>query len=115
MTTETVSSLAALVGGRVVGDGQRRIVGVAELRSAGPEQLGFVRDAKYRAAAKQTAAAAVITFEELETAASQIVVDDVGVAFAKVALHFHPVPHARARSIHPSAIVHPAARLDGAV
>jgi UDP-3-O-[3-hydroxymyristoyl] glucosamine N-acyltransferase len=115
MIIESVSSLATLVGGRLVGDGARPITGVGDLRQAGPQQIGFVRDAKYRDAARQTGAGAVITFEEIDTAAAQIVVDDVGVAFAKVALHFHPVPHARVHSVHPSAFVHPEAIIEGPV
>ena len=115
MITETVSSLAALVAGRVVGDGTRRVVGVADLRTARADQIGFVRDAKYRDAARQTAAAALITVEELDTRASQIVVDDVAAAFAKVALRFHPVPLARAHSVHPTAVVHPDAVLEAPV
>ena len=56
MITETVSSLATLVGGRIVGDGTRRIRGVADLRTAGPETIGFVRDQKYRDAARSSKA-----------------------------------------------------------
>ena len=110
--TETVSSLATLVGGRVLGDGQKRIVGVADLRAAGPEQLGFVRDQKYRDAARTSKAGALITYEELDAAATQIVVADVGLAFARVALHFHPVPRARTHRLHPTAIVAEGAEIE---
>lgn len=110
--TETVSSLAALVGGRVVGNGNLVITGVADLRMQGADRIGFVRDAKYREAGLKTQLGALITFEELETRAAQVVVADVGLAFARVALHFHPVPRARTHAIHPTAVVHPEARID---
>jgi len=110
--TETVSSLAALLGGRFVGNGALPIVGVADLRMAGADRIGFVRDVKYRDAARSTRLGALIVYEELDTQAAQIVVEDVGLAFAKVALHFHPVPRAKQHSIHPTATVHPEAQLE---
>lgn len=115
MIEETVFSLAALVGGRVIGDGARIVRGVCDLRSAAPDRIGFVRDAKYRAAAAATAAGALITESELDTGAAQIVVADVGVAFAKVALRFHPVPRAQSHEVHPSAVVHPEASIEAPV
>jgi UDP-3-O-[3-hydroxymyristoyl] glucosamine N-acyltransferase len=115
MIQETVSSLAQLVGGSIVGDGDVRITGVGDLRAAGPQHIGFVRDTKYRDAARTTKAGALITFERLDTNAAQIVVADVGVAFAKVALHFHPVPRARTHLVHPTAVVHPEAVLEAPV
>lgn len=113
--TETVSSLAALLGGRVVGNGNLVITGVADLRMPGPDKIGFVRDAKYRDLARSSKLGALITFEEIDTDAAQVIVADVGLAFARVALHFHPVPRAKVRSIHPLAVVDPGAQLDGAV
>ncbi len=115
MMTETVSSLAGLVGGHVVGDGARCIVGVADLRMASADQIGFVRDQMYREAARASKAGALITYEVLETDAAQIVVADVGLAFAKVALHFHPMPRAHGHSIHPTAVIAPEAEIEGPV
>ena len=85
---------------------------MADLRSAGPQHIGFVRDAKYRDAAKLSKAGALITPIDLETEACQIIVADVGVAFAKVALRFHPVPRATEHSVHPTAVVHPQAVIE---
>lgn len=115
MTKDTVSSLAALVGGRVLGDGSRRIVGVADLRNAGPDHIGFVRDTKYREMARTSRAGALITPEELDVDAAQVVVGDVGLAFARVASHFHPMPRATERKIHPTAVIADGAELDGPV
>lgn len=112
MTDASVAELAQLVAGRLVGDGARRIVGLGDLRTAGPDHIGFVRDARYAAAAKATRAGALLTEDELATSASQIVVDDVDVAYAKVALRFHPVPRAVRHEIHPTAVVDPAAVLE---
>ena len=112
MTEASVAELAQLVAGRLLGDGDRRIVGLGDLRTAGPDRIGFVRDARYAAAAKATRAGALLTESELATAASQIVVDDVDVAYAKVALRFHPVPRAMCHEVHATAVVDPAAVLE---
>ena len=111
MTDVTVTKLAALVGGRVVGDGQRAIKGLGDLRTAGPDQVGFVREKRYHAAAENTRAGAVLVASELRTSASQIVVADVDVAYAKIAALFHPLPRAREHGIHPTAVVDPGAEL----
>jgi UDP-3-O-[3-hydroxymyristoyl] glucosamine N-acyltransferase len=115
MTATSVGALAQLVSGRLIGDPERRIVGLGDLRTAGPDRIGFVREARYHDLAKATRAGAVLTTEQLTTPASQILVGDVDVAFAKVAAHFHPVPRATRHSIHPTAVVDPAAELEAPV
>jgi UDP-3-O-[3-hydroxymyristoyl] glucosamine N-acyltransferase len=115
MTEATVAALADLVGGRLVGDGERLIVGLADLRTAGPDRIGFVRNVRYHESAATTRAGAVLSNAELTTPASQILVGDVDLAYAKVAQLFHPVPRACEHSIHPSAVVDPAAELESPV
>lgn len=112
MTEATVAALTELVAGRLIGDGTRRIVGLGDLRSAGPDRIGFVRDARYHAAATASNVGALLLSEELPTRASQILVADVDVAYAKVALLFHPLPRATTHSIHPTAVVDPEADLE---
>ncbi|MBX3461668.1 MAG: UDP-3-O-(3-hydroxymyristoyl)glucosamine N-acyltransferase [Planctomycetes bacterium] len=115
MMDATVAALAELVGGRVVGDGARRIVGLGDLRTAGPDRIGFVRNVNYHALAAATRAGAVLTSTELATEAVQILVRDVDLAYAKVANLFHPRPRAAVHSIHPTAVVDPAAELEAPV
>ncbi len=115
MTDASVGELAQLVAGRLVGDPARRVVGLGDLRTAGVDRIGFVRDARYHGAAKATKAGALLTESELATTASQIVVDDVDVAYAKVATFFHPVPRATTHSVHPTAVVDAEAQLEAPV
>lgn len=115
MTHATVAALADLVGGRLVGDGERRIIGLGDLRTAGPDRIGFVRNAHYQALAATTRAGAVLANVELTTAASQIVVADVDLAYAKVAQLFHPGPRAVEHVVHPTAVVDSAAELEAPV
>ena len=112
MTEVTVAALAELVGGRLVGPGDGCIVGLADLRSARPDQIGFVRHPRYYEMAAGTEAGALLALEEFPTKAALIVVKDVDVAYAKVATWFHPLPLAKQHSIHPTASVHPEAVLE---
>ncbi len=115
MTEATVAALAALVDGRVVGDGARVLRGLGDLRTAEPAQIGFVRHPRYADLARTTRAGAVLTAAELDTQASQILVADVHVAYAKVAGFFHPPPRATVHFVHPRAIVDEGARLEAPV
>jgi UDP-3-O-[3-hydroxymyristoyl] glucosamine N-acyltransferase len=113
--TETVGSLATLVNGVVHGDAARPIVGVGDLRIAGPDRIGFLRNPAYAEAAKVAKIGALIVAEPIETQAAQIVVKSVDAAFARVALQFHPVPVATEHRIEPGAVVHPDAVLEAPV
>ena len=56
MTEASVAVLAELVGGRLIGDGERRIVGLCDLRQAAPDRIGFVRHPRYQQVAAETTA-----------------------------------------------------------
>ena len=111
MSEETVGSIATLVGGEVHGDADRPVTGVADLRRAGPQHLGFLNDKNLIPAAQKTEAAALLVKEVVETPAAQIVVSNVVASFARVAQHFHPVPNAESHQIHETAVVAPEAIL----
>lgn len=111
----TVEQLAEVVNGTVIGDGTREVRGIATLDAAGPGDIAFVRDAAYRAMAASSAAGAVLVPEDLGIEAVQVVVDDVGGAFARIAQTLHPRPVATTARIHPTAAVDPAAALDDPV
>ena len=115
MTELSVRALAEMVGGRLIGDGERMIRGLGDLRTAGPEAVGFVRDPRYHEAARGTKVGALLTDHELATDAAQILVADVDVAYAKVASHFHPMPRAIAHRVHPTAVIDPEATIEAPV
>lgn len=60
MAEMTVSELAQLVGGTVVGDASRRITGVAQLNEAGASDLSFLHNQKYIEQLSVTKAGCVI-------------------------------------------------------
>lgn len=113
MAEHTASSLAALVGGDVVGDGSKPITGVADLKTAQPHHLSFLANSKYEPAARQTAAGAILVARKgpSDFTVTQIRVDDPSVAFTKIVDLFAPAPIVYPPGIHPSAVISPDALL----
>lgn len=111
MASYTVAELAERCGASVRGDGARRIDGVATLESAGPAQVAFVADARYREAAARTAAGALILTEDDARAfgGTALVSANPRLCFARVAVLF--ARGARVHGVHPTASVHPSARV----
>ncbi len=114
----TLAELAARVGGEVVGDGSLRIERVRGLEEAGPGDLSFLSNRKYRRAFEESRAAAVIVGRDEAVPAGRTVMraNDPYLAFAKACTAFHPpsaaVPElAREAVVHPSARVHPTAQV----
>ena len=103
----TVDELAALVGGRVVGDGSTRISGVAGIHEGASGDITFLGDRKYLAALKvSNASAAIVPLDfGAEIRAVQIRVENPARAFAQVLEKFAPAPIVFEPGIHPSAII----------
>jgi UDP-3-O-[3-hydroxymyristoyl] glucosamine N-acyltransferase len=82
----SVSELAEACGGRVVGDGARRVTGIAPLDEAGPEEVSYLADPKWEKHLAGTRAGAVILKEQQPGAAYvQIVAADPYLGYARVA------------------------------
>jgi UDP-3-O-[3-hydroxymyristoyl] glucosamine N-acyltransferase len=114
----TLKELAGRVGGTVVGDGSLAVEGIAPLEVAGPTQLSFFSNKKYRKAFEATGAGAVLVEPGTEAAAGRtlLVVENAYLAFAKISTLFHPprepLPEiAPSAVVHPTAVVHPSAQV----
>src|SRR5262249_28583674 len=109
----SLADLAALVGGTVEGDGAVRIRGLASLEEAGPGELSFYGNPRYRRELGTTRASAVLI-----PAGEPVTRGDVAwvrvpsphLAFARLLALFHPGP-SPAPGVHPRAEVHPSARV----
>lgn len=101
-----LKKIAETVGGRVVGDDTIMITGVNALDAAGPGDLSFFVDRRFREDLKTTRASAVLVAEETELyQGTQVVVENAALAFAKVSGFFaRPVP--RYPGISDRAVVH---------
>jgi UDP-3-O-[3-hydroxymyristoyl] glucosamine N-acyltransferase len=113
MTARTLAELAALVGGEVSGDGSLLVTGVAPLEDAGPGQISFFTNRRYRAAFEASKAGAVVVGTDVTVPAGRTVMrsSNAYLAFAKLSTLFNPPPVA-APGISPKAAVDPTARVD---
>lgn len=108
-----LSELAAHVGGELQGDGDAEISGVNGLAEAGPTELSFYGNAKYRQELLATRARAVLVTADAPPREETIFVRVANphLAFAKVSALFHPPPRF-APGVRPGAHVHPEAKVD---
>ncbi|MBB4125504.1 UDP-3-O-[3-hydroxymyristoyl] glucosamine N-acyltransferase [Xanthomonas translucens] len=114
MTTSshTAHEIAERFGLQVHGDGAVAVHGVATLAHAGPGQLSFLANPRYRAQLADSAAAVVVLRADDAEAArgTALIARDPYVAFAKIAALFDVAP-ARPPGIHPSASIDPSAQI----
>ncbi len=109
-----LADLAALVGGEVRGDGGLGITGVATLAEAGPDQLSFVTNARYRRQAETSRAGALLVGPGVEVAGRTLLVaPDPYLALARILAELHPAPQV-APGVHPTAVVAAGAVVDPA-
>jgi UDP-3-O-[3-hydroxymyristoyl] glucosamine N-acyltransferase len=112
--TVTVSEVAELVGGTVVGDGAVRITGVAGIKEAKEGEITFFANPKYEAYLGSTAASAIIVSKEVDNRHCNkplIQTDNPYLSFVKVIELLGPKPVKPAPGIHSSALVADSARL----
>ena len=107
-----------MVGGDIVrGEPEKTFAGMAALDAAGPQDISFLGNEKYRPLF-QTTAAGVVIVPPGETdgpeAVSLIVVGNPSLAFASVVRHFAVAARPFTPGVHPRAWVDPSAKLDPA-
>ncbi|QHG86602.1 UDP-3-O-(3-hydroxymyristoyl)glucosamine N-acyltransferase [Xanthomonas sp. NCPPB 1638] len=107
-----IKEIAERFGLAMQGDGTIKIDGVATLSTAGPGQLSFLSNPRYRPQLAQTQAAVVVLRADDAEAAqgTALIAKDPYTAFAKIAALFD-VPPVRAPGIHPSAVIDPTAQV----
>ena len=111
-TARSVTELAELVGGNVIGDGEVVIRQVASLESAGEGDIAYVEDQKFFAAGGASKASCVIVPAGAEVEAPcRIEVAEPKLAFALIAALLQP-PKRREPFVHPSAAIAENADID---
>jgi UDP-3-O-[3-hydroxymyristoyl] glucosamine N-acyltransferase len=111
--TFTVTELAALSGGELVGDSTLKITGAASLSEAAQGEISFFTDRKYTGLLRKTRASAIFVppdFSEPINAA-QIRVSNPTKAFEQVLLKFAPERITFEPGIHPTAVIDRSAQL----
>ena len=109
----TVAMLAERLGGAVQGVDRVELSGLAGLDDAGPGELSFLANPRYRKLLGETRAAAVLVPADWqgESPAVCIRVDHPDRAFARAAAWLAPAPYRPAPGIHPRAVIAPDAVL----
>ena len=108
----TLAELAAMVDGRVVGDGGVVVSGAAPLNEAGPGQITLIDTAeKNGCLAKSRAAAAVVPLSFAPNGIPVIQAENVHQAFAKLVAFFRPPRPCKRVGISPLAVVSPTAKI----
>lgn len=115
MPSLSLAEVADLVRGRLDGaDSARRVVGVATLQAARPDQLSLVAGARYASYVDATRAAAVLTTDEwaarVPSGIGRVVVPDPHVALAELLPVLHPEPLPEP-GVHPAAVVAASAQI----
>src|SRR3990170_3343023 len=110
--TVTLAELARRFQGKVRGNADVIIEGVASLQTAGPRDIAYVSDRKYLPQLAGTKAGAVILAETdvAHYSGSALIVANPHLCFAQVADLLHPPPGFRP-GVHPTAVVSPAAKV----
>lgn len=107
----TLGDLAERLGAELVGDATVVVHGAAALDAAGPGQLSFLHNPKYRMLLEATRASAVIVGPKDRVAGKNLLVAaNPYLVFARALTLLHPPEHPR-RGVEPGAHVHPTARL----
>ncbi len=101
-----LAEIAALLGGKVLGDGEVCVSGIATLEHAQAGQISFLTNSKYRSQLAGTRAAALILGEADADSSElpRIIAQNPYAYFAKVSALLNPLPEAKP-GIHPSAVV----------
>jgi UDP-3-O-[3-hydroxymyristoyl] glucosamine N-acyltransferase len=108
---KTLKELAQIVGGKVIGDAEVEISGVASIDEAKTEEITFIANPKYLSKLTQTKASAIIVSPEVTQAEKPLLsVTNPYLAFAKVVSLFSSHPY-RPKEVDPHAWVSPTAQL----
>src|SRR5438034_3674782 len=107
-----LSAIAAALGARLEnGVPEMEITGVAGIETAGPGQITFISNPKYAGVARVTKASAVIVAEDFPALSTAMLRSkNPYLDFARVLELFYRPPQ-YAPGIHPTAVIHPSARI----
>jgi UDP-3-O-[3-hydroxymyristoyl] glucosamine N-acyltransferase len=107
-----LSAIASALNARLEdGDPDAEITGLNGIENAGPEEITFVANPKYAAAARKTQAAAVIVAKDFPAiSAATLRVEDSYLSFARALELFHK-PVRYSPEVHSTAVIHRTAKI----
>ncbi|MGM0670339.1 MAG: UDP-3-O-(3-hydroxymyristoyl)glucosamine N-acyltransferase [Gemmatimonadota bacterium] len=106
--TLSLKEIAELVGGRVEGDPEIRVNGIAPLSQAGKNELGFLAQRKYLKELRQSEAGALLVSQELDgevrSFPARVLVKEAHAALPSLLATLYPARKPEA-GVHPTAIL----------
>ncbi len=113
---KTLAELAALVDGKIMGDPQLFIKGVAGIKEAKKDEITFLSNPRYSKDLAKTEAGAIIVSPDTETLTmAAIICDNPYLAFAKILGIFYPQEQVIPEGVHASAVISPQAKIGARV
>ena len=109
----TLSQIAALVNGKVIGDGDIVVHGAAPLADAKPDEITLLEEDadRHHKLVESRAKAVVATHSQIQDGLAVIQVEDVHAAFSTIVEFFNPKTESKRIGISPLAVVSPTAKL----
>ena len=102
----TLSEIAALIDGEVVGDKDIVVTGICGIKEAEEGDLTFVANSRYLPLMNYTKASAIITSRDVKSAPKPIIrTEDPSIAFAKMVSLLSPNEVKKPKGIHPTAVI----------
>ncbi len=113
----TAGEIAAYVSGDLEGDADRVITGVAAIEQAREGDLSFIAQPAYDSWLEKTAASAVLVRKDSPSGRCRCIirVTNPYLAFVRIARELFKLGEPAHTGIHPSAVIHPEARVEDAV
>lgn len=104
---KTLSEIASLVQGELVGNGDIIVTGISGIKEAREGEITFIANPRYIPLIDETQASCVITSKEVKSCPKPIIrTEDPSLAFARVVSLFFPEDKERhPKSIHPAAAI----------
>lgn len=109
---KTLGELAEFVQGKIIGNPQIVIRGIAGIREAKDDEITFLSNTKYAKDVESSGAGAIIIPTQMHTLSKPaIVCDNPYLAFARILTLFHPRQTMIPEGIHLTAVVHPTVKI----
>lgn len=103
---KTLTEVAELLDGEIVGDGKLIITGASGIKEANAGDITFVANSRYAHLMNQTKASAIIVSRDIASAVKPIIrTEDPSLAFAKIVSLLAPNEFHHPQGIHPTAVI----------
>ncbi len=108
----TLTEIAELVNGEVIGDGSVIITGMGKIEDAESGQITFISNPKYSKFIDSTKASAVLVGEDFPDVSIPVIrTKNAYFSFLKMLVYFNPPIETLEQGIHPSAVIHKTATI----